>query len=343
MSSLPHHFLAIDEEGFALSREVRISDEAIGHEILSNLSFSANGAFQSTYGGTPVLIESFDEPLVAQNLDRHEGQWVLIFPYGYRTTFDPRSLRLDEWDRFHGIIKNGVPFVFSRAAQASFFDLIEDSDDNSITIDGDIMAIPGLFEASEIVSEQAWSAQYIKGTTGWNLEQPAPALVEMLPRLKLPKCRVLVAGCGYGHDAALFAKEGHVVTAMDLSEEALRGAQERYGHLPNLRFEKADIFHLNADHRGAYDLIFEHTLLCAVEPEKRSDLIQKWVECLASGGQLMAVLFAMHKPQGPPFGGSEWEYRERLRKKFQFLFWGRWQKSIPSRQGKELFVFAVKR
>jgi hypothetical protein len=51
----------------------------------------------------------------------------------------------------------------------------------------------------------------------------------------------------------------------------------------------------------------------------------------------------MYKKQGPPYGGSEWELRQRLKDSFQFVFWGRWQKSLPKRQGKELFVYAQKK
>lgn len=343
MSELPNKFLAIDEEGFALSGETRLSDPAFGEEILRNLSWAPNRAFQSLSGGQKVLIEAFDAPLVARQVEKIESKWVLLFPYSFEASFDPHSLRLDEWDRFHGLTEQGIPFVMSRAAQAQFFDLIDDSDDDSITMDGERIELPGLYDDPADLSESAWDERYRDGDMGWNLDSPAEALKDMLPRLRLPKCRILVPGCGWGHDAAHFAKEGHVVTAMDLSDEALRGAKERYGHLPNLRFEKADILKLGTEHRSAYDLIFEHTLYCAVHPEDRQKLVRAWSDCLTATGQLMGVFFTMHKPSGPPFGASEWELRQRLQKQYRFLFWGRWQKSLPRRQGKELFVFASKR
>lgn len=341
MASLPDRAIAIDEEGFALSGEVRITDPQVGQEILSHLKFAANGAFETTFGGVPVLVEAFDEPLVAAQIDRDQEKWVLIFPYSHEESFDPRSLRLDEWDRFHGLTERGLPFALSRAAQASFFDLVDDSDDESVTIDGRRIEVPFLFGAPAIAGGQ-WGEAYRQGNAGWNLDEPAEALKDMLPRLKLPKCRVLVPGCGYGHDAALFAKEGHVVTAVDLSEEAVQGAKERYGHLTNLRFEVGDLFRLGPEHRNAYDLVFEHTLYCAIDPSRRKDLVRKWSEWMAPNGQLMGIFYVMYKPAGPPFGGTEWELRERLRKSFRFLFWGRWQKSIERRRGKELFVFASK-
>ena len=50
---------------------------------------------------------------------------------------------------------------------------------------------------------------------------------------------VLELGCGTGHDAARLAGEGYAVTAVDLSEEAIGRARDRYGAL--VRFQVADI------------------------------------------------------------------------------------------------------
>jgi 2-polyprenyl-3-methyl-5-hydroxy-6-metoxy-1,4-benzoquinol methylase len=41
----------------------------------------------------------------------------------------------------------------------------------------------------------------------------------------MPRCRVLVLGCGEGHDAAFFAQNGHIVTGVDISPEAITRAQ----------------------------------------------------------------------------------------------------------------------
>jgi hypothetical protein len=51
----------------------------------------------------------------------------------------------------------------------------------------------------------------------------------------------------------------------------------------------------------------------------------------------------MDNMQGPPFGGTEWELRERLKKYFHFIFWGRSHESIQRRDGKELTVYAQKK
>jgi hypothetical protein len=46
---------------------------------------------------------------------------------------------------------------------------------------------------------------------------------------------------------------------------------------------------------------------------------------------------------GPPFGSSEWEIRERLKKFFDFLYWTRWKTTPEDRLGIELIVYAQKK
>lgn len=342
---LPERFIQIDEEGYVLLGEVRTQDPQVGGEVLAEMSFAENGAFLSRCGGVPVLVEAFDEPYVASQISLKNKTWSLELPYNISFDFQLESLSLDEWDRFHGKADNDVPFVMSRKAQANFFNLLEEFDDDSITFSGKTYEVPAFFPShKDLANADYWTQIYHQeGNPGWNLGQPAEALKDMLPRIKLPKSRVLVLGCGEGHDAALFAQAGHVVTALDFSEEAIARAKKNYGHLPGLHFLRQDIFKLDQSYQKAFDLVFEHTCYCAIEPSRRQELVKVWKQVLHDQGQLMGIFFTMYKKQGPPYGSSEWELRQRLKDAFQFIFWGRWQKSLPARQGKELFIYAQKR
>lgn len=342
--NLPTHFIQIDEEGFAVSREVRIQDEAVGRDILNNLKQEQGSALLSTFGGTPVIVEAFDEPLIAQQIRRDNDRWTILCPYQTEFKFDLGSLSLDEWDRFHGYTTSQVPFVMSRKAQAGFFNMLEEFGDDFIVDNGKTWPVPEYWKPeSQVEKEAYWTDIYHQeGNPGWNLGEPAEALKDMLPRLKISRCRVLVLGCGEGHDAALFAAAGHVVTAVDISAEAIERAQKHYGHMENLRFVQADLFNLPRDFDKAFDIVFEHTLYCAINPQRRNDLVKIWNRVLVDGGHLMGVFFAFEKRQGPPFGGSEWELRQRLKNNYQPIFWGRWQKSLPRRQGREFFVYLLK-
>jgi SAM-dependent methyltransferase len=337
---LPKKSLSIDEEGFPFFGETRIQDPEVGAEILQNLTFAENDAFMTELRGENYLVEAFDEPLVVQHIDL--GHAKIQVPYSVTHSIIKESLTVDEWDRFHGYTKSGLPFVLSRKAQAELFNSCDEFDDESITFDGIHYEILPYWDARPKLEEEFWNNRYSSNETGWELNEPAPAFADMLPRLKLPRSRILVLGCGSGEDAALFAREGHFVTAVDFSEEALQRAQAKFSGLNNIKFVKADAFKLPVIFEQAFDVVVEHTFYCAVSPERRNDLIKVWRRCLADGGQLMGVFFAMERKNAPPFGGTEWELRERLKKSFQFLFWGRWNQSVQQRNGKELFVLAQK-
>jgi SAM-dependent methyltransferase len=248
---------------------------------------------------------------------------------------------LDEWDRFHGVTDANVPFVFSRTAQFEFFELLEDFDDDSITIEGRRIEIPPwLPSAGTPGREDFWNTLYKNNDTRWDLDKEAPALAAVLPQLKLARQRILVLGAGVGHDAAYLARQGHSVTAVDFSFEAIERARGAYAGIEGLRFARADAFNLPADFNGRYDIVFEHTLYCAIEPRRRNDLVKAWKRALQPRGHLLGIFYVNDRAGGPPFGGSEWEIRQRLRSTFHSIFWTRWRHSVESRKGRELVVYA---
>lgn len=342
---IPSHFVQIDEEGFPLSQEIRIQDPLAGREILENLQVHDGGTFISTFGRTPVIVEAFDEPYVAEQVEVTQGKWSIQLPFDVHFEFDLKSLSLDEWDRFHGYTKSKVPFVLSRKAQAEFFNLLDEYGDDFIEYNGQNIEVPSYWTSNpQIEKENHWTRIYKEEVNpGWNLGEPAEALKDMLPRLKIARSRILVLGCGEGHDAALFAAAGHFVTAVDISAEAIERATKLYGHMDNLKFVQADLFKLPRDYDQAFDVVFEHTCYCAVNPSKRNELVKVWNRVLIPGGFLMGVFFVFERRQATPYGGTEWELRQRLKSSYQPVFWGRWQKSVPRRQGRELFVYAQKK
>jgi hypothetical protein len=51
----------------------------------------------------------------------------------------------------------------------------------------------------------------------------------------------------------------------------------------------------------------------------------------------------MDRDEGPPFGATEWEIHELLKKDFDFLYWTRTKASVETRRHRELVVYAGKR
>jgi len=337
-------YVQIDDEGYLNFGGTRVTDEKDGQEVLNLLRRDKTGRFASELDGHPVWIEAFDEPYVAiQVYKRDDGTWQLQMPYQFFANFDPASLSLDEWDRFHGYTDNGVPFVLSRSAHHELFNLVDEFDDDSITIDGSKLTTANwllLKKGAEPNQSSFWTNIYHTETPGWELDAPAAPLQDILPQLKITRSRIIVLGCGSGNDAAYFAEKGHIVTAVDISEEAIQRATEKHGHIENLQFIHADMFNLTEKHNHEYDVVFEHTCYCAIDPTRRNELVSLWRRLLSTEGHLLGIFFTWDRRQGPPFGGSEWEIRERLKKNFSFLYWTRWKNSIDKRLAYELVVYA---
>lgn len=339
-------FVQINENGlFSINGEPVLNKDQ-GLIWQNSLTLDDRGRLIAKIDDEPTLVEVYDEPFIAQSITKlsDSDRWLIQLPYEATAEFDPTKVTLDEWDRFHGETLSGhIPFVMNRQAQDQFFNAVDEFDDESITIKGQRHQVhPWLAVNESISSSVFWSEIYQNEQPRWDLHAPSPALTDFVPSLKLQKSKVLVLGSGPGNDAAWFAENGHIVTAVDFSDEAIQLSRSRYGHLPNIEFVKSDIFTLPKEFENKFDLVFEHTCYCAIEPSRRTELMNVWRRSLVNQGHLMAVFFVHHKPFGPPYGGSEWEVRRRLNKSFRPLYWTRMKNSIPSRLGTELFVYAQK-
>ena len=167
-----------------------------------------------------------------------------------------------------------------------------------------------------MTKETDWQERYQTEDTPWDKGEPAPGLVGWLKKQTLdPETRVLVPGCGRGHDASAWAKAGFDTTGMDLAEIALNDARMKYESLPNLAFFPGNF--LDDKPQEPYDLIFEHTLYCAIDPARREDYAKSLLAWLKPGGYFLAIHFIFPlNEEGPPFGASKDEIINRFQTNF---------------------------
>lgn len=182
-----------------------------------------------------------------------------------------------------------------------------------------------------------WETKYQAEQFRWDLGQPAPPLVDFFATAIAPRSgKIIVPGCGRGHDAVFLAQQGLEVTAVDFAPSAI-ASTATLAQAQNVSVEllERDIFELASSHQHQFQLLFEHTCFCAIAPEQRPKYVDLAATILASQGLLIGVFFTHGRPGGPPFGSTPEEIETLFASQFEILTLEAIQNSVPSRQGDE--------
>lgn len=154
-----------------------------------------------------------------------------------------------------------------------------------------------------------WEANYQRNETPWDKGAPSPGLVDFL-RNEPVLGRVLVPGCGLGHDVRALAATADEVVGLDIAPSAVKGART-FPAVGGESYELADLFALPPRLLGCFDWVWEHTCFCAIDPAMREAYVAAVAEALRPGGHLLAVFYLDpghdHPGEGPPFGVSKAE------------------------------------
>jgi cyclopropane fatty-acyl-phospholipid synthase-like methyltransferase len=195
---------------------------------------------------------------------------------------------------------------------------------------------------SETTNETDWEKLYQTGDTRWEKGEPSPGLVDFLAAsADLPRGRVLVPGCGTGHDVRAWAAAGWTATGLDLAPSAIRQAQERTT-AAGLKADFQLSNFLESEPETPFDWMFEHTLYCAINPARRDDYVRAVLRWLKPGGQFLAIHYMLRDTDEPPHGCTQQELMERFLPHFT-LKQGWVPRSLPSRAGLELVLWWERR
>ncbi|EHK25477.1 uncharacterized protein TRIVIDRAFT_85262 [Trichoderma virens Gv29-8] len=199
--------------------------------------------------------------------------------------------------------------------------------------------------ASKPVSahNDAWDSLYAQSFHPWDRAGPSLALADLLaqrtdlipPSLErdprgnplrdsagaVIRRSALIPGCGLGHDVLLLSSLGYDVVGLDYSRRAQElalenqqkaAAEGKYKSVEEgvdcgrVTWVSGDFFgDAWEGGKGQFDLIYDYTFLCALQPSERPRWAKRMAQLLAPGGQLICLEFPSGKPlslQGPPWG-----------------------------------------
>ena len=134
-----------------------------------------------------------------------------------------------------------------------------------------------------------WEQAYREGETPWDKGSASPPLIAYLAEHHIVG-RVLVPGCGTGHDVLALAEAGAEVTGVDIAPRALAIARKRV-HQGKVQWIEGDFLDLGQVEASYYDWVVEHTCLCALDPAERERDVRSVRHALKPGGCLWAVFF----------------------------------------------------
>lgn len=189
------------------------------------------------------------------------------------------------------------------------------------------------------LNKSYWENRWVNSETGWDINGPSPALIDLVLKRCKKSDKILFPGAGSAHDAAhLFNEYGYKnIYICDWAKTPL----DRF-KAQNPKFPKEQVLHTNYfELNQSFDFIVEQTFFCAIDPTLRSKYALKSKEILNSNGVLMGLFFnRIFDRKGPPFGGTQEEYVTLFEELFEIETLEESQKSITPRKGYELiFVF----
>jgi SAM-dependent methyltransferase len=135
-----------------------------------------------------------------------------------------------------------------------------------------------------------WQAQYEAGETPWDEGAAHPALADFIAEAGAFQGRILLPGCGRGHDVRGISDTGNEVIGLDIAPGAIAAARQ-FPKSGGEEYVLGDLFNLDADLRGSFDWIVEHTCFCAIDPGMRPAYAEAVAGALKPGGHLFAIFY----------------------------------------------------
>lgn len=186
-----------------------------------------------------------------------------------------------------------------------------------------------------------WENLYQTEDTGWNIGHISTPIKTYIDQLENKALKILIPGAGNSYEAEYLWNNGFTnLYILDIAKQPLENFKKRVPDFPENQLLLKDFFTLD----DTFDLIIEQTFFCALNPDLRSQYVNKMSELIKPKGKLAGLLFDFPlSNDGPPFGGSKEEYISRFSDDFHLNTLEKSYNSIKPRADKELFFIFEKK
>ena len=186
------------------------------------------------------------------------------------------------------------------------------------------------------LNKDFWEEKYAHGEMGWDIAYISTPLKEYIDQLKDKNLKILIPGAGNSYELLYLLEKGFSnVFVIDIAKQPLENIKSKLPDFPKTQLLEGDFFNLELNN---FDLILEQTFFCALDPSLRRDYVRKMKQLLKPKGKLTGLLFNCPLSEaGPPFGGSQAEYKSLFQKHFKINILETAHNSIKPRADKELF------
>ena len=187
-----------------------------------------------------------------------------------------------------------------------------------------------------------WDKYYQTNHTPWDMGFVSPPLKAYIDQLTDKTKNILIPGAGNSYEAEYLWESGFKnLDVLDIAHTPLLNLKKRLPSFPKDHLINEDFF----NQKREYDLIFEQTFFCSIDPSKREAYSQQIMKLLKPDGKLVGVFFTFPldlNQSAPPFGGSIDEYENLFSKYLKILRMETSRNSHPARQDREVFIIAQK-
>lgn len=137
------------------------------------------------------------------------------------------------------------------------------------------------------LDQEGWKVGPVRGEP----TEASPALLSFLRENPI-RGRIIVPGCGCGHNVRAIAEGGAEILGIDATPRAIEEALRR-PVVARERYLRADWLRLPVSFGQTFDWVVEEGSFCALPPSERSSYVDAVEFALRKGGQFLGI-FPLH-------------------------------------------------